>query len=204
MDDPDARDKATSYRKKYPVASYCSLADGFALKVQQMLFAMCLIYPVVGKSSRKHLKPTTGQPAASISSPAQPVASYSASSRRKTRRRNETDVVRICTRKRDLYFTDGISSSRRSEQVQRRRQRTAAAAREGAAAVSGRRGGREAATRVVKCRVCHANPRSLCLHVVTLLLRNNSCYPCPINSALSYLLSCTHTKQDNSPINSGE
>ncbi|KZV24624.1 hypothetical protein F511_36842 [Dorcoceras hygrometricum] len=28
-----------------------------------------------GKSSRKHLKPTTGQPAASISSPAQPVAS---------------------------------------------------------------------------------------------------------------------------------
>ncbi|KZV58453.1 carboxyl-terminal-processing peptidase 1, chloroplastic [Dorcoceras hygrometricum] len=33
-----------------------------------------------------------------------------------------------------------------------------AAAREGAAAVSGRRGGREEATRVVKCRVCHANP----------------------------------------------
>ncbi|KZV58093.1 divinyl chlorophyllide a 8-vinyl-reductase, chloroplastic-like [Dorcoceras hygrometricum] len=31
--------------------------------------------PSRGKSSRKHLKPTTGQPAASISSPAQPVAS---------------------------------------------------------------------------------------------------------------------------------
>ncbi|KZV25170.1 hypothetical protein F511_41093 [Dorcoceras hygrometricum] len=45
-----------------------------------------LIYPVVGKSSRKHLKPTTGQPAASISFlPAgQPDASNSTSSRRAT------------------------------------------------------------------------------------------------------------------------
>ncbi|KZV57255.1 hypothetical protein F511_16053 [Dorcoceras hygrometricum] len=39
-------------------------ADGFALRTSSR-----------GKSSRKHLKPTTGQPAASISSPAQPVAS---------------------------------------------------------------------------------------------------------------------------------
>ncbi|KZV23609.1 hypothetical protein F511_24018 [Dorcoceras hygrometricum] len=39
--------------------------DGFALRTSSR-----------GKSSRKHLKPTTGQPAASISSPAQPVASF--------------------------------------------------------------------------------------------------------------------------------
>ncbi|KZV19960.1 hypothetical protein F511_30789 [Dorcoceras hygrometricum] len=48
------------------------------LKIQQMLFALITSSRNRGKSSRKHLKPTTGQPAASISSPAQPVASYSA------------------------------------------------------------------------------------------------------------------------------
>ncbi|KZV21297.1 DNAJ heat shock N-terminal domain-containing protein isoform 1 [Dorcoceras hygrometricum] len=48
----------------------------FALKIQQMLFALISSSRkipagsyIVGKSSRKHLKPTNGQPAASISLP---------------------------------------------------------------------------------------------------------------------------------------
>ncbi|KZV38922.1 hypothetical protein F511_41651 [Dorcoceras hygrometricum] len=57
-------------------------ADGFALRTRsyfsQEESAGSLFIQMQqhrGKSSRKHLKPTTGQPAASISSPAQPVAS---------------------------------------------------------------------------------------------------------------------------------
>ncbi|KZV44999.1 hypothetical protein F511_25987 [Dorcoceras hygrometricum] len=57
-------------------------ADGFALRTsryfsqeESAVDTTSFDLPSLGKSSRKHLKPTTGQPAASISSPAQPVAS---------------------------------------------------------------------------------------------------------------------------------